>query len=293
MVETQPPSFFKRGPSPLARFTVFSLLAVIFMMVDAHHPYLSPVRQGLSVVVYPLQKLANAPTTAFSRVSEFFVSRTTLQDKILHLKRQVLMNAVKLQRSQSINAENIYLRKLLGIRRRIPEKTIATEILSTSRNPYSQTVIINRGTYQHVTAGEPIIDAIGVIGQITQAYPFSSEVTLLTDKDMAVPVKVVRNGLRAVIFGASRRGVLNLPYMPINADIQKGDVLVTSGIGGTYPPGLPVAVVSRVERNAAYAFAKITAVPSAGVGRHQQWLILTNNHPSAPTHRRRKKTHDG
>jgi len=298
MVEIQPPSFFKRGPSPLARFAVFSLLAVIFMIVDAHHQYLAVVRQGLSVVVYPLQKLANAPADAFAQVSGFFVSQATLQDENLRLKRQVLMNAVKLQRYQSVNAENAYLRQLFGIRQRFPEKVIATEILSTSRDPYSQKVIVDRGTYQHVAAGEPVIDAIGVIGQVTQAYPFSSEVTLLTDKDMAVPVKVVRNGLRAVVFGSSHRGVLDLPYMPINADIQNGDVLVTSGIGGAYPPGLPVAVVSRIERNAAYAFAKIACTPSAGVGRHQQLLILTSSQPPTPTpatpaRGARKKTHDG
>jgi rod shape-determining protein MreC len=167
------------------------------------------------------------------------------------------------------------------VQQRYGDTAIPVEILYTERDPFSRKITVDKGTIQHIQAGQAVVDDVGVVGQVTRVSPLSSEITLLTDKEQAIPVEVVRNGLRAIAFGHGRDGTLELPFMPVNADIQNGDQLVTSGIDGTYPAGLPVAVVSKIERNAAFAFAKIACQPSAGVERHRQLLILVPA-PAAP-----------
>jgi rod shape-determining protein MreC len=149
----------------------------------------------------------------------------------------------------------------------------------TGRNPFNRKLVINKGFNNDVRTGLPVIDGTGVIGQITAVTPFSAEITLLTDRDQAVPVMVVRNGLRAVVFGTGQGGTLSIPFLPTNADIQKDDHLVTSGIDGTYPPGLTVAKVTEVDHGATLAFSRITAVPAAGVDNYRYLMVLTT-HPS-------------
>ncbi|MGE5027205.1 MAG: rod shape-determining protein MreC, partial [Betaproteobacteria bacterium] len=188
------------------------------------------------------------------------------------LKQRQLVQSAKLQRMQAMQAENAHLRKILGIQQQRGETVVAAEIMYAGRDPFSQKIIVDKGSNHRVVAGQPAIDDIGVIGQVTRVYPFSSEITLLTDQDQAVPVEIVRNGARAIAFGHGQDETLELPFMAANADIRNGDILVTSGIDGIYPAGLPVAVVSKIERDA--AFAKISCTPSAGVNRHKQLLIL-------------------
>jgi len=161
------------------------------------------------------------------------------------------------------------------------------EILHTGRSPFTKRVVVDKGAQDGIRAGQAVIDAVGIVGQVTAVYPFSSEVTLLTEKNQAIPVLNLRNGLRAVLFGTGRDGLLDLPFIPINADVQPGDQLVTSGIDGTYPPGLAVAKVNEVERNPTYVFARITCVPAAGVGSNKFMLVLvpdpSQNAPYAAT----------
>jgi rod shape-determining protein MreC len=158
------------------------------------------------------------------------------------------------------------------------------EVLYAGRDPFTRRVIIDKGQQGDLKAGQPVIDEIGVLGQVTRVYPWLAEVTLITDKDQVVPVQNLRNGLRAVLAGTGNDGELELKFIPLNADFQNGDQLVTSGIDGVYPPGLPVAAVSNVERNAAYLFARITCKPLAGVSSHAQVLVVNweNKAPERP-----------
>ncbi len=171
--------------------------------------------------------------------------------------------------------ENAQLRRLLDARERLPRSSTLAEILYTGRDPFSRKIVIDKGGRQDIQEGQAVIDDIGVIGQVTRVYPLLAEVTLITDKEQRIPVEIVRNGLRAIVYGGGAAGTLDLSYTAANADVQADDLLVTSGIDGTYPPGLPVARVSRIERDAAYAFAKISCVPMSGTEQNKQVLVLS------------------
>lgn len=286
-MDNTPPPFFNRGPSPFVRIVVFTLFSTLFMVIDARQNYLEDIRQGVNVMLYPLQLLADAPSAIAQGLDDFFTTQATLRRENTALRQEQLRNSIRLQRTQAMEAENTYLRKLMETRSRVDPKGIVTEILSTSHDPFSRKVIVDKGSTQKITPGLAVVDKLGVVGQVTQVNLFTSEVTLTTDKGQAVPVAVVRNGLRAVVFGNGRDGTLDLPFFSTNADIVTGDVLVTSGIDGTYPAGLPVAVVSKVDRNSGASFAKITCLPSAGVHNHKQLLVLATPPqppiPPAPT----------
>lgn len=273
-MEHQPPPFFKRGPSPLARLSLFALLSLLLLATDARFKFLDVVRQAVSVAIYPLQRIATAPASLYDRVSEFFVTQAQLAEENTRLKQQYLVTAAALQREQALAAENARLRTLLDAQKHYDGAAIMAEILYGVRDPFTRKVIVDKGQQQGIQPGQAVVDETGVIGQVTRAYPWLAEVTLITDKDHAVPVQAVRNGLRAVLFGFGEDGSLELRYIPVNADIQNGDLLVTSGIDGIYPAGLPVAVVAKIERNTAYPFARITCTPAAGVDRNRQVLIL-------------------
>ncbi len=275
-MDTQLPPLFKRGPSPLTRLVFFTLLSLLLFISDARFKYLDTFRLSLSVVIYPLQKLATAPGLILDRVSDFFATHSYLADENARLNQQNLLNAAQLQRYQALEDENSRLRRLLNARDGFQGNATLAEILYSGRDLFSRRIVIDKGRQNDVKPGQVVVDDIGIIGQVTRAYPFVSEVTLITDKDQTVPVEVVRNGLRAVVFGAGESGELELRYMPVNVDIQTGDELVTSGIDGTYPYGLPVATVSKIERNAAYAFARIFCMPNAGVDKHRQVLVLSS-----------------
>jgi rod shape-determining protein MreC len=244
------------------------------LISDARYKYLDGVRQGVAIVVYPLQRLAGAPGAMLGRIGEFFVTQSALRTENARFSEQLLQNALTVQKYKALAAENVHLRDLLAARQRFPESTVAAEVLYTGRDPFTRKVIVDKGAQQDVKTGRPVIDQIGLIGQVTRVYPWLAEITLITDREQAVPVQNLRNGLRAVLGGTGNDGQLELKFIPLNADFQNGDELVTSGIDGVYPSGLPVAVVSGVERNAAYLFARITCKPVAGVASHGQVLIL-------------------
>ena len=274
-MEYSPPPFFKRGPSLLTRFTFFSMLSVVLLVADARFNYLQVLRQTIATVVYPLERLSSVPGSLIVRVGEFFVTQSQLQRENEQLRRQELLNIGAMQVGKSLESENQHLRQLLGLRERLPREFIAAEILYSHRDPFTRRVVVDKGFQHGVKAGQAVVDEAGVVGQVTRVFAWVSEVTLVTDKEQAVPIQSVRSGLRGVTFGTGYDGSLELRFMPVNADIQNGDLLVTSGIDGTYPPGLPVAVVSNIERNAAYAFARITCTPTAGVTSFSQVLVVS------------------
>ncbi len=283
-MEHTPPPFFKRGPTPQVRLLLCSLISVALLISDARYGYLESVRKVVSVIVYPLQRLAGAPRTLLDGIGEFFVTQNALRAENAKLSAQNLNDAVTLRKYGALAAENAHLRDLLGARERFPESTTFAEVLYAGRDLFTRRIVIDKGQQNGIVAGQPVIDNLGVIGQVTRIYPWLSEVTLITDKDQTVPVQNLRNGLRAVLGGTGNDGQLELKFIPLNADFQNGDHLVTSGIDGVYPSGLPVAEVTNVERNAAYLFARIQCKPLAGVTNHAQVLVLKweNKQPERP-----------
>jgi rod shape-determining protein MreC len=268
------PQFFRHGPSLLARLVFFVLLSLALMAADTRFKFLFEVRQAFAVVIYPLQRLAGVPTATYDLINEFFVSQH-LTDENMHLQQQRLIDRGQLQQLRALEAENAQLRKLLETAQRLESSAIMAEIVHVPRDPFNRKVILDKGSQSGIQPGQIVVDDVGVVGQITRNYPWLSEVTLITDKDHSVPVQVIRNGLRSVVSGTGKDGMLELRYLAVNTDIQEGDTLVTSGIDGVYPPGLPVAVVSKIERNPSYVFAHVTCTPAAAVGHHRQLLILS------------------
>ena len=273
-MEHQPPPFFRTGPTPLVRLLLFSTLSLALLVTDARLKYLDTLRQVASVIIYPLQRIASAPASIFHRASEFFVTNTSLRAENARLTQDNLKNGSQLQQLNALQTENEHLRKLLSARSRMSARTTLAEILYAARDPFSRKIVINQGSQNDVQAGQPVVDGVGVIGQVTRVYPWLAEVTLITDKGHLVPVLNTRNGLRAVLSGTGNDGALELKFVPLNADFENGDELVTSGIDGVYPPGLPVAQVANVERNAAFLFARIICKPLAGVTHHTQVLVV-------------------
>ena len=280
-MEHQPPPFFRTGPAPLVRLLLFAAMALALLVADQRLKYLDVLRDVVSVIVYPIQRIAGAPASIFERASEFFVTNASLRSANARLERETLAQSALVQQLASLEAENDNLRKLLETRKRLKPRTTLAEILYAARDPFSRKLVIDQGSSHEVSAGQPVIDGLGVVGQITRVYPLVSEVTLITDKDHLVPVLNTRNGLRAVLAGTGNDGALELRFVPLNADFENGDQLVTSGIDGVYPPGLPVAQVANVERNAAFLFARITCKPIAGVNSHRQVLVVHAQQPVA------------
>lgn len=273
VVGHQPPPFFKRGPAPLARLAFFVILSLALLVLDLKYRYLELARQGIAVALYPLQRAAYTPVDLYAQLGDYFSSLAAVQQENLQLKRKELESANWLLRQQHLELENQRLRELLDMKARQSVSGTLAEILYTARDPFSRRIIVDKGSQDGIAAGQAVVDEAGVLGQVTRVHPLQSEVTLVTDKNQAVPVKIVRNGLRTVLFGASG-GQLELRFLAANADVQPGDLLVTSGLDGIYLPGLPVAKVLRVERDAAYSFARIVCAPAAGVEKHGQVLIL-------------------
>jgi rod shape-determining protein MreC len=274
-MEYSPPPFFRRGPSLGTRLIFFSLLSLALLFADARFSYLDDLRRGVGVILYPLQSLVDLPGDMAMHAADFFVTQTTLRSENERLQRDNFLNSIRLQEYEALAAENTHLRQLLDLQPRVDRSSLVAEILYAARDPFIKRIVLDKGSTHGVQAGAPVVDSQGLIGQVRRVFPWVSEVTLVTDREQAIPVQLVRNGLRAMVFGLGYDGALELRFMPVNADIETGDVLVTSGIDGIYPAGLPVATVANVERNAAYPFARVTCVPAAGVDSHRQVMILS------------------
>ena len=269
-----PPPFFKRGPAPLALLTFYIAVSLAIFVFDLRFKSLELLRQSIALVVDPVQRVAQTPGSLVDYASHYLQGMHSLQQENDELKHAKLTTAPDLQRLAQLEAENERLRKLLSVTEREKANGQVSQILYTARDPFSRKVIVDKGQQSGVTAGQPAIDEAGVVGQVTRVFPFSAEITLITDKDQVVPVQVVRTGQRSVVFGLGN-GQLELRYMPANADIQIGDMLVTSGLDGIYLPGFPVAKVVNVERDSAYSFARIFCVPIAGVENFGEVMVLS------------------
>jgi rod shape-determining protein MreC len=283
-ISIEPPPFFHRGPSPLTRLAFFALLSLALLFADTRYRYLENVRQVVAVVLYPLQRAVQFPGEALGYLGSYFASQQTLASDNAAARQRLLAQAAAVQGFPLLEQENARLRALLGMAARFPEAATAAEVLYSGRDPFSQKVFVDKGDVAGVQIGQAVIDEIGVVGQVTRVFPYMSEVTLVTDKDHAVPVKVERSGLRSVMYGAGTGRLPELRFLSpnTNAEIQPGDRLVTSGIDGTYPAGLAVAQVTSVERETGQVFARVTCKPLAGVERDGQLLILSRAAVSLP-----------
>lgn len=282
MEHTESVRFFNRGPSPATRLVFFSLLSLLLLFIDARYQYLESTRSVLSALVQPLQRLATLPAELWHAGGDFLTTQDTLVNDNEQLREQHVKDEARLQQLRMLDAENAQLRKLLDVQQRSDYRMQLAEIVYVARDVFKRKLFVDKGSVAGVQAGQIVMDDNGIIGQVTRVYPLLSEITLVTDKDHAVPVQIVRNGLRAIVFGAGDTGDLSLRYMPVNSDIQNGDVLVTSGIDGTYPPGIPVAKVSHIERDPAYPFANIVCTPIAGVNNQRFLLILSGERKLPP-----------
>ena len=244
------------------------------MVIDNRNGHLETVRDGLSVALHPIRVAVDFPFAAVDWSKDKFRKQTTLIDENEQLKRDQLSTNVKLQRLASIEAENRRLRALMDSAERLADRVLVAEILSVDLDPYRQRIVINKGERHGIYRGQPLLDASGVVGQVTHTNMLSSEAILISDADHALPVEVNRNGLRSVALGGGDVNRLVLSTLPNNADIVVGDLLVSTGLGGTFPPGYPVGTVTNVERNLGESFAVVTVEPSAALNRSREVLLV-------------------
>ena len=273
VVGHSPPPFFKRGPAPLARLIFFVIVSITLLVVDLRFKTLEWVRLAVATAVWPLQQAAFLPIDAAGGLTGYFNRLSTVLAENERLRAQALESANLLLRQNHLEQENKRMRALLDMSERLPAEGRLAEILYSARDPFSRRVIINKGLQHGIAAGQAVVDELGVIGQVIRVFPLTAEVSLLTDKEQAIPVQVSRNGLRAVLAGAGA-GIMELRFLAANAEVQPGDILVTSGLDGVYLPGLPVARVSKIDRDNSFAFARINCEPIGGVERHGLVLVL-------------------
>jgi len=260
----------------LSKLMFFSALALFLMVADTRFRVTQPLRAALATALYPVQWLALQPVHAVKNVSEYFTSLNQAQSSSEEARKKLVLQSLRASQVELLMQENSRLRKLLSLREQIATSMVAAEVLYDAADPYTRKVIIDKGLAQGVAPGSPVVDESGVLGQVTRVLPLVSEVTLIIDRDLAIPVLNVRTGARSVAYGdpATAGSGLELRFMGGNSDIQQGDLLTTSGVDGVYPPGLPVAKISRIERRAESAFAKIYCTPQALVAGARHVMVV-------------------
>lgn len=264
-IDRTPPPFFRQGPSALTKLILFSALALFLMVADNRFTITRQLRAGLATVLYYPQQALLVPVQALSDVSEYFMGLKRALDGAAAAKVQLASQAERALQVEQLQAENVRLRALLELRPRLLVRSQTAQVLYEASDPYSRKVVIDRGATNGVVLASPVINEAGVLGQVTRVFPLSSEVTLLTDKDAAIPVLNARSLARSAAFGsaAGLGEAMEMRFMAGNADVQVGDTLTTSGVDGVYPPGLPVAKVALVDRKVDSGFARIVLTPTA------------------------------
>lgn len=295
-MDRSPPPFFNQGPSAHARLIFFSLLAIGLLIVDSRMSALATLRQGVGTALYPLQRTLLVPRDAFSLANEYLTEVNRLRGENTELRRIEASNAKALLQAEQTNAENARLRELLGARERTATRSVVAEVLYDTRDPFTRKLVIDKGFQHDVIGGQPVIDAHGVVGQITRSFALSSEVTLLTDRSATVPVEIQRTGQRTVAFGAGA-GLMELRYLSSGTDVKVGDTVVTSGLDGVYPSGLPVGRIKQLDRAGEGVFARVLLDPVAGVDQSRMLLVLLVDKttlppapPETPAEPRRRKS---
>jgi rod shape-determining protein MreC len=275
-LDGNPPPFFRQGPSALSKLVFFSALALLLMVADTRFRITQPLRATVATVIYPLQWLVMRPIGWFQDGGQYFESLSSSQAKEVAAQYKLGLQSQRAQQVEQLALENTHLRGLLDLRARINTPALSAQVLYDAADTYTRKVILDKGALAGVLAGAPVLDEVGILGQVTRVYPMVSEVTLVTDRNQAIPILNVRTGARGLAFGDSvaHSGSLELRFLDANVDMQAGDLLTTSGVDGVYPPGLPVAKVSKIERRADSAFARIVCEPLARVAGALHVLVL-------------------
>ena len=284
-MDRSPPPFFKQGPSANARLLFFGLLSLGLLIADARFDALGGLRQGIGNVLYPVQRVLLIPRDAIALAGTYVTEITSLRQENAELKRIEALNAKALLQIEQLANENKRLRDLAGARERAAVRSVLSEVLYETRDPFTRKLVLDKGAQQQVSIGQPVIDAKGLVGQVTRVFQFSSEMTLVTDRNMTVPVVLQRTGMRSVAFGGAAPGRLELRYLASSADLREGDLLTTSGLDALYPPGLPVGRIERIERGGDNDFVKVLIAPTAEIQNNHLLVILqvdTSAIPPAP-----------
>lgn len=276
-MDRSPPPLFKQGPSARVRLLLCTAAAIAMLLLDARLQALTVLRAAIGNALYPVVQLVLFPRALSRAVGDYFASSTTLAHENQTLRANVVTLSQQALRYAQLEAENAHLRKLLELKQHSALRLLPAEVEYESRDPYTPRIVIDQGSRHGIQPGNPVVDDRGVVGQVTRVFLLQSEVTLLTDKEQSIPVQILRNGLRSVAFGGGQPGLLELRYMAASADVQQDDLLVTSGLDGIYPPGLPVGHVIHLERKSDSAFTRIYCRPAAGLRQHRHLLVLLQN----------------
>jgi rod shape-determining protein MreC len=275
-LDRTPPPIFKQGPSAMSKLVVFSALALFLMVADTRFKVGAPVRMAMAAALYPVQWLVLQPLQAIGQAGHYFQSLHQAQASEAQALERLATQAERSLQVEQLTLENQRLRELLTMRERVSTQTTGAQVLYDAADPYSRKVVIDRGQTHGILPGSPVIDDSGVLGQVTRVYPLVSEVTLLVDRNQAIPVLNVRTGVRGVAYGqpSANGDGLELRYTLASADIETGDLLTTSGVDGVYPPGLPVARVRDLERRAESSFTRIGCEPLARISGALHVMVL-------------------
>jgi len=273
-LDRTPPPFFRQGPSALTKLIFFSSLALFLMVADSRFKWVEPLREGLAIVLLPLQRALAVPLEFWHGGSDYL--QGLQQARAAQAQAQVRLAALseRAARTEQLGQENLRLRALLALRPALAVRSVAAEVLYEAADPYSRKIFIDRGVQHGVEAGSPVINEFGVLGQVTRVYTLNSEVTLLVDKDAAIPVLNERTQQRSAAFGGASGPGVELRFLSGQADVKVGDQMQTSGLDGIYPPGLPVAQVVSVERRSESGFARVLLQPLAQADNARHVLVL-------------------
>lgn len=274
MEETPIKLLFTQGPSTTSRTVVLVLASVLMMTLDHRQQHLQSVRAGLSLMVAPIEYLVDLPTNLGRWIDESLSSRQQLMEENTRLHSQNLLMQARSLKNADLESENQRLRELLGSSVKVADRVLIAEIYKIDLNPYKHLIRINKTARHGVYLDQPLLDAHGIMGQVIKILPSYTTVRLITDPGHSIPVQISRNGLRTIATGTGKINELDLPYLPNNTDIQTGDLLVTSGLGGVYPPGYPVAYVTDIKRSPGLEFAQIKAEPTAYLNRSREVLLV-------------------
>jgi rod shape-determining protein MreC len=275
---------YGRGPSPGLRFTVYGLLSVALMYYDQHGQWEQRLRFALQAAAYPVQVAVNSPSAAWRTMNSHFEGQAELRAENERLRAHERELELQVMRATALEQENAELRQLRAGMPPLIKSWQLAEVISVETNPLRQRIVINKGTRDGVHVNQAVVDGSGILGQVARVGPWSAEVILVTDPEHAVPVEVVRNNLRSIAIGSGNSGELLLPYLAVNSDVKGGDLLVSSGLGGVFPAGLPVARISGVRRESNQLLAQVRAQPLAQVERDREVILLQfeASHPDAP-----------
>ncbi|MEJ2618869.1 MAG: rod shape-determining protein MreC [Candidatus Thiodiazotropha sp.] len=281
---------FTQGPSITTRLVVAALMSISLMVLDHRYNHLESLRSALSVLLYPVQYLASLPLLLSESASDALISRNELEAQRERLHQENLQLRARLQKFEALEAENMRLRGLLDSSFKVGDRVLIAEIIAVEQDPFRQQVLINKGKNSGLFEGQPVLDANAVVGQVTHINPFNASVLLITDATHSLPIQVNRNGLRTIALGTGLINRLVLPHLPNNADIQVGDLLTTSGLGGGFPPGYPVAEVIEVRREPGQPFASVIAQTTAHLDRIREVLLVWTLDPNNAIDESRQKS---